>query len=425
MKPRFFYGWLLLPALWVILCINVAFTMFGSTVLNPTMATDLGFSREALGLVFSVFTLMSGLPGPLVALCVNRLGIRVTLALGSAMVGAGALLMGTVVHSAWSAILVFGVVVGAGSITGGVLAAQTSATFWFVRRRALAMSLLMTAGGGGGFIAPSLLNWAIDRSGGHWQAGWWLIAVLAAAAVLIALLLVRERPEDVGQLPDGDSALATPDGTAAPLAAPQDGGWTFAQALRAPALWLMMLAGGGLTAGFMTYLAHGVAHLHDLGHPPAVAALSMSLLSITTLCGSLLAGFLGDRMELRFCWAAALALFGLGIYLVTGATGSVLLYACSIMLGLGFGCATVCLMTAVGNYFGSGIYASLVGIVLAVQTLFGGVASWAAGALFDRTGHYNAMFACICAACVVLAVGLAIVRPPRQGAASATPARAG
>lgn len=418
-----FYGWTLLPALWVILCINVAFTMFGSTVLNPAMAGELQFSRQSLGLVFSVFTLMSGLPGPLVALCVNRFGIRSTLALGSALVGVGALLMGTVVHSAWSAVLVFGVVVGAGSITGGVLAAQTSAAFWFVRRRALAMSLLMTAGGGGGFIAPSLLNWAIARSGGHWQAGWWLIAVLAVAAVLIALFLVRERPEDLGQLPDGDS-VATVQGGAAPSPQADAGGWTLGGALHTPVLWLMMLAGGGLTAGFMTYLAHGVAHLHDLAHAPAVAALSMSLLSVTTLCGSLLAGVIGDRIDLRYCWAVALALFGIGIYLVTGAIAAPLLYACSIMMGLGFGCATVCLMTAVGNYFGSRIYASLIGIVLAVQTIFGGAASWAAGAVYDRTGHYNATFGFICAACVFLAVGLALARRPRPPGTPTAPAHA-
>jgi MFS family permease len=412
MRGRYFYGWTLLPALWVILCINVAFTMFGSTVLNPAMAIELRFSRQSLGLVFSVFTLMSGLPGPLVAMCVNRVGIRATLALGSALVGSGALLMGTVVHSAWSAALVFGVLIGAGSITG-VLAAQTSAAFWFVQRRALAMSLLMTAGGGGGFIAPPLLNWAIARSGGHWQAGWWLIAVLAVAAVLIALLLVRERPEDMGQLPDGDAA-ASVQGGAAPMSPTDAGGWTLRQALHTPVLWLMMVAGGGLTAGFMTYLAHGVAHLHDLAHAPAVAALSMSLLSVTTLCGSLLAGVIGDRIELRYGWAVALALFGIGIYLVTGTTAAPLLYACSIMMGLGFGCATVCLMTAVGNYFGSGIYASLVGIVLAVQTIFGSAASWAAGAVYDRTGHYNATFGFICVACVLLAAGLALVRPPHH-----------
>jgi MFS family permease len=384
MRGRYFYGWTLLPALWVILCINVAFTMFGSTVLNPAMAAELHFSRQSLGLVFSVFTLMSGLPGPLVAMCVNRVGIRATLALGSALVGSGALLMGTVVHSAWSAVLVFGVLVGAGSITGGVLAAQTSAAFWFVRRRALAMSLLMTAGGGGGFIAPPLLNWAITRSGGHWQAGWWLIAALALVAVLIAALLIRERPEDLGQLPDGDAASVVGDGGSPPLSSPT-AGWTLGAALRAPVLWLMMLAGGGLTAGFMTYLAHGVAHLHDLAHAPAVAALSMSLLSVTTLCGSLLAGVIGDRIELRFCWAVSLALFGVGIYLVTGASVAPLLYACAIMMGLGFGCATVCLMTAVGNYFDSGI----------------------------------------CAACVLLAGALTVARPPRPTGTPTTPVRAG
>jgi cyanate permease len=101
------------------------------------------------------------------------------------------------------------------------------------------------------------------------------------------------------------------------------------------------------------------------------------------------------------------------------------LYACAIMMGLGFGCATVCLMTAVGNYFDSGIYASLIGIVLAVQTIFGGAASWAAGVLYDQTGRYNATLGFICAACVLLAGALTVARPPRPTGTPTTPVRAG
>jgi MFS family permease len=415
-KSHYFYGWPLLGALWVILCVNVAFTMFGSTVLNAAMAVDLHFDRQTLGLVFSVYTLMSGLPGPLVALSVNRLGIRFTLACGSALVGFGALLMATAVHSAWSAVLVFGVIIGVGSIAGGVLAAQTSAAFWFVRRRALAMALLMTAGGGGGFVAPSLLNWTIARFGGRWQAGWGLIATLALIAALMALVFVKERPQDAGLQPDGDVAPSANEHVGQSLMNAAAGDWRLQEALRSAVLWLLMLAGGALTAGFMSFLAHGVAHLRDLAHSPAVAAMSMSLLSVMTLCGSLLAGFIGDRIELRYAWAVALAMFGIGMLLVANAAGLMELYASSIMMGLGFGCSTVCLMTVIGNYFGSGAYASLLGIVLAVQTIIGGVASWAAGAIYDHFGRYTPMFDLVCALCIVVAVALGLTAPPKKPA---------
>ena len=53
------------------------------------MAAELGFDRQALGTMVAVYLAMSGLPGPLVAASVNRLGVRWTLVIGSAFVIAG------------------------------------------------------------------------------------------------------------------------------------------------------------------------------------------------------------------------------------------------------------------------------------------------------------------------------------------------
>jgi hypothetical protein len=55
---------------------------------------------------------MSGLPGPLVALCVGRFGIRFTMLAGSLLIVIGSILMATVVNSRLLAAMVFGIVVG-------------------------------------------------------------------------------------------------------------------------------------------------------------------------------------------------------------------------------------------------------------------------------------------------------------------------
>ena len=201
-----FYGWKLLAVMWFILFANGGFPMFGTGVINPYMAADLHFDRKTLGLAYGMFYWMAGLPSPLVALCVNKKGVRFTLVLGSLILVAGALLMAFFVRTPAQALIIFGVVIGLGTVMSGVVAPQCGVARWFLKRKAMAISLLLTAMSIGGFVAPPLLNWLIAASGGNWRVGWWLIASLSLCAAVLAALLVKERPSDLGQFPDGESA---------------------------------------------------------------------------------------------------------------------------------------------------------------------------------------------------------------------------
>src|SRR5512136_246313 len=118
MPHRSFYGWKLLAALWVIVCINLAFPIYGTRVLDAVMVKDLNLNRQTLGGIFSLYTILSGLPGPLAALCIGRYGVRITMFTGSLLVLIGSLLMATVVHSGLHAALAFGIVVGLGVAMG-------------------------------------------------------------------------------------------------------------------------------------------------------------------------------------------------------------------------------------------------------------------------------------------------------------------
>jgi MFS family permease len=201
-----FYGWILLGALWFVFAFNLGFPAYGGPVLNTAMATELGFSRETLGLITTFYIIMSGLPGPLVAMAVNRFGVRRTLLAGSLMNVAGAAFMATIANSGAAAYLGFGLVVGGGVCTGAAIASQTAVSRWFLRRRALALSILYSAGAIAGYFAVKyILPWAM-KEGLGWRSGWWVIVALSTVAGLLTLLVVRERPEDMGLQPDGDAS---------------------------------------------------------------------------------------------------------------------------------------------------------------------------------------------------------------------------
>src|SRR5471030_2144412 len=135
MPKQSYYGWTMLATLWAVVFLNLGFPAYGPSVINPAMAKAVGLNRETLGNMFSVYMIMSGLPGPLVAVSINRFGVRKTLVLGSVFTIVGSLLMATVVTSGFGAMQCFGLLVGTGVATGSAMASQAALARWFVRRR--------------------------------------------------------------------------------------------------------------------------------------------------------------------------------------------------------------------------------------------------------------------------------------------------
>ncbi len=415
-KPKF-YGWTLLAAFWSLYFVNQGLPTYGSSVLNAFMAQALGFDRATLGSAFSVFLVMVGLPGPLVAWCVNRFGVRNTLVLGSLSLLAGCLYMIFVATSGVHAVFGFGVLMGFGACAGAGIPQQSGISRWFSKRRATALALFYTSGGIAGFIAAPALTWLVEHTGGDWRNGWWAVAAMAVLASLVAVLFVKEHPSELHQHPDGAAEEPAAGTAAARKGSPYrtNEEWTFAEAVRTRTLWMLILASIGISMGFGTWLSHGVVHMRDMGHTAAMAALAMSTMSICTLIGKLAGGF-GDRVDPRYLWALSMSLFGIGLIYATRATDRSDLYFMPIFLGVGWGGTLVSMMTVPVNYYGPKVYASLVGIMMAIQTTSSAVAPIVAGYWFDTHGTYAPVFYVISGLCFAGSVILMLAPPPKRKA---------
>jgi MFS family permease len=408
-----FYGWTMLASLWGVMFLNLGFPAYGPAVINAAMAKALGLHRETLGNMFSVYMIMSGLPGPLVALSVNRFGVRRTLVLGSALIVSGALLMATVVTNGMGGMLCFGLLVGSGVATGAALASQAGLARWFVRRRSLALSVLYSASAIGGFVAAPLLNQLIQTSG-TWRAGWWLLAALSSVAAGIALIFVRERPEDVGQVADGFGPPAA-DGqpavdTRPPFVTRRE--WSFADAARNPTYWILLISLLGASGGYTLFLAHGVVHLQDLGHSASVGAWAVGTMTVTGLIGKVILATFGDRIDPRYLFALFMAVFALGLVVIVNARATWQVFFFATCFGIGFGGGLVCFMSVLSNYYGTRAFASLSGLAVAVNTTVSAIAPKVAGHLFDQGVGYGITFYILAAWGFIGAIVLIFTRRP-------------
>ncbi|MFC1920486.1 MFS transporter [Chloroflexota bacterium] len=381
----------------------------------PSMTADLGWSRSLLSAPFTTFWIVMGMLGPVVGMSTVKFGPRKNMIIGNSVIVLGMLGMSQV-SEVWHVYLFFSVLIGSGQAFGSFIAANSIVTNWFVKRRAFVISLLSASGGVGALVFAPLLGWFISAQG--WRPAWILVAgIHFLLAVVASGLLVRNRPEDMGQTPDGEILTRAEQAEAANPSSgrvyytPVD--WNVRDAIRTPAFWLT-LAFASATMFTLNFLSlHQVAYLQDLSYTPMIAATASGVFGGMSIAGQLTSGALGTRYEIRYI--AAVCLIGVltGITVLMNARVLPLVYLHTIITGFSCGGMIVVLPIILGAYFGRTNYARILGFTTPVTTIFSAGSPLFAAFIFDNIGNYTPVF--IIVLCL-LGVGLVcslFARPPR------------
>ncbi len=415
LRQKRFYGWTVLAG-----AMLVSFSMVGNIIVSygiflPNMCEELDWSRSTLSAPYTAFWIVMGLLGPLVGISISKFGARKNIIYGNLAIVLGALGM-SLVKELWHVYLFYTVLIGTGQAFGSFIALTAVVTNWFTRRRSLALSLLLASGSIGALIFAPLISWLISSQSR--QLAWVCVASIhLILAVVIGGILIRNKPEELGQAPDGETSDTAQEAEAAkPIRSqvyqtPVD--WRVGDALRTPALWLVIAFGSAtmFTLNFLTL--HQVAYLEDMDYSPMVAATAVGVLSGMNIIGQLASGALGTRFEGRHLAAACLAGFAVGITILMNVRALPLIYLHTIVSGVSCGGIMVVMPVLIGAYFGSTAYAQIIGWTTPVTTIFSAGSPLLAAFIFDNTGSYTPVFTI---ALVFLGVGLVcalLAQPPK------------
>ena len=237
-----FYGWHIALAGAASNFLILGTASFSVGVFIQPMREEMGWSLAAIALGFSLRSFEQGLLAPFSGILVDRLGPRRMAITGVIVVAAGLLMFSQArdLRGFYLASLTIALGQSVGSYTSFSAALMN----WFNRKRGRAMGLL-NAGNGGGYLMAPVLAILVG------MLGWPETLVIATVAILYLglplALLLHDRPEPYGYLPDGerpggDSAVAAP--AASQVAPASMSGMSVAGALRTPAFYLLAISTG-------------------------------------------------------------------------------------------------------------------------------------------------------------------------------------
>jgi cyanate permease len=293
-----------------------------------------------------------------------------------------------------------------------MLSLTTIVNNWFVKKRPLALSILLTAGGFGGFVMVPLMAVMINRFG--WRCSYLMLAAMIfVLLVVLPSFLVINKPEDLGQVPDKIRAREKTDSSPNiqnPYGTPVD--FTAAEAIRTSAFWYLTILATTFMLGIQGFLLHQMAFLQDINISSAIASIIFSFYVLVSTAGRLAMGFLGIRYPTKPMAIIAMLLLILGLTIVLSARTLPAIFLYNGFIGLGVGGAYVAIMNLLPLYFGKTHYPKIIGLALPFSTIIGSIGSPLTGWIYDITGSYELAWKL---AIVILAIGLVsliLARPP-------------
>ena len=417
-KNVFLYGWFMVAIAWVCYGFGISPAYYSWGIFSDHLIEDLSLSRTQFGAVFGVFTLLYSCVGFIVGPAMGRWSIRAVMSFGFVTSAIGFLYLSRA-DSLLDCFIGFSILGGAGIGFGTIIPCQTIGQNWFLKRRALALALILIAGGIVGKGVARVDNWILAEY--TWRTGWLVIGCISAALAVFAAIFVRDTPEQVGLRRDG----ATEEEEAATLSAmlkTKDGAtqeeWTGKQAIRTKQFAMMVLCGIAYAVPWGVVVPHLKLHLADIGYDSAVAVTFVGTMALISIGGRLAAG-IGDYVPAHLVLAVALLMEGLGTTGLLIAHETYIANICIALIGLGFGTAYISVPVVFSHFFGRKAFGVTSGLRITITGVFNGAGPILAGYIFDKTGAYTIAFISLGALCLIGSISAALLRHP--GAPPQTP----
>ncbi|TMJ79832.1 MAG: MFS transporter, partial [Alphaproteobacteria bacterium] len=379
---------------------------------------EFGWSTAEISSALSIRFILFGLMAPFAAALLNRYGLR-NVTLAAQLIVISGLLASLAMSHVWQLMLLWGVVIGIGTGMTALVLGATIAARWFSARRGLVVGILTASVATGQLVFLPLLASITERLG--WRVALAMVCVILAMAAFCVLLLMRDRPSDLGLRPFGDEGtepVLAPPPNKAPIVAAALG--TLRDCSKSAVFWALFATFficGASTNGLVQ--VHLIPMCLDFGIPQVQAASLLAAMGVFDFFGTIVSGWLSDRYDNRWLLFWYYGLRGLSLLLLPFTDFS--FYGLSLFAmfyGLDWIATVPPTVRLTAQRFGPERANLVFGWIFAGHQLGAGTAAFGAGLSRTVLATYLPAFFAAGALCVVAAlIILMIARHPKPLAA--------
>jgi MFS family permease len=399
-----FYGWWVTAAAFLTFGLAVGVPYYNIGFFYDYFQRAFGWSRADITLGFPLAALLTLWVGPLV---IHRFSPRKLILIGTALTFlalAGFGRMGgalPVYYAIW-------VLYTIGYIFSGPIPHQLIVSQWFRKKRGTAMGVVYVGVGLMGSLGSFLVKPLTEKLG--FQTALFILACLVLVSWPVVLLILKDRPSDIGQFPDGDTG---------PPAEAAIQSRTFGELMSSYPFWLLLIG------SFCSIGSIGAINFHmkfvfldngfEKGQAVDSAWRTASILILwSSIGGRLLIGGLADRFSKKVVMAATYFLVAgtIPILLIVKPTADYYIYAFAILFGFGMGADYMLIPLMAAEQFGVNSLARAMAVILPVNTIGQTWFPYFVSLLRERFGNYGMAMGAVLA--VALAGAVSIVLLPRQ-----------
>jgi sugar phosphate permease len=413
------YGWVVAGATFLAMLMTAGAQGAPGVIIEP-LQKEFGWSASDVSFSFAVRLMLFGLVAPFAAAFINRFGVRAVIATAVLMIASGMIASLAMTH-VWQFTVSYGVLVGLGTGMVALVLGATVATRWFVERRGLVVGMLTASYATGQLIFLPIMAKLTQDHG--WRSALAFLTAMLFVVGLVGLLVLRDRPRDVGLPPYGARAIEPPPKQDMSLIAMMSSPLrALYEARTSGAFWVLVAT--FFICGFSTnglIQTHWIALCGDYGIAPVSAAGALAVMGAFDFFGTILSGWLSDRYDSRWLLFAYYGLRGLSLIALPFTNFTVVgLSAFAVFYGLDWIATVPPTVRLTAERFGAEKANLTFGWIFAAHQLGAATAAFGAGAARTELATYlpalyGAGVACLGAA----ALALTLARPRPRAAAVA------
>ena len=404
-----FYGWRMIAAGCVMRMLGGGFHLYGFTIFFLPITNELGLSRAATSLVFSLARAEGAVEGPLAGYLIDRYGPRPMMLAGIMLSGIGYMLLATV-HSYTAFLIVYLGVISLSFSAGFMHSPMVLANSWFIRRRAMAMTLISSAIGIGGTLITPILAFAVSQWG--WRYGAFIAGLGLILTGIPVALYVKRSPESMGLVPDGAPVEQPSEGIRAiGTQSSGDREFTLKQALKTAAFWKLILATTTRVGVYNSITVHFVPIMVWRGASEAKAAAMLATMALMSLPSHLFVGWIADRVNKPTLMASCMLLGAVAVTILAYGNGEWALWTFTLLFTFVEALFPVSWAT-VGDYFGRKHFATIRGSMSFFYLWGPALGPVITGLVYDRHQSYAPLMNAYIAVALLAGLLYASLRQP-------------